>query len=53
MRYERKISRKIYEPIKLTDDTRRININEELDNLIEQKIAIHFIRGQRLDGYFM
>jgi hypothetical protein len=47
IRFE-KILRKIYGPTKLTDRTWRIKTNEELDNLIEHKNMIHFIKAQRL-----
>jgi hypothetical protein len=46
-RLERKILRKIYGPIKLTDDTWRIKTDEELDDFIEHKNIIHFIKAQR------
>jgi hypothetical protein len=39
---------KICGPIKLIDGIRRIKTNEELDNLIEHKNIIHFIKAQRL-----
>jgi hypothetical protein len=48
MRFERKILRKIYGPTKFMDGTSRIKTNEELDNLIEHKNIIHFIKAQRL-----
>jgi hypothetical protein len=48
MRLERKTLRTIYRPIKLIDGTWRIKVNKELDDLIEHKHIIHFIKLQRL-----
>jgi hypothetical protein len=48
MRFERKISRKIYRPTKLIDGTWRNKTTEEVDNLIEHKNIIHFITAQIL-----
>jgi hypothetical protein len=47
-RFERKILRKIYGPTELIAGTWRIKTDEELDNLIEHKNIIHFIKAQRL-----
>jgi hypothetical protein len=47
-RFERKILRKIYRPTELIDGTWRIQTDEELDNLIEHKNIINFIKAQRL-----
>jgi hypothetical protein len=49
LRFERKILRKIYEPNKLIDGTWMIMTNEELDNLIENKNIIHFIKAQKIE----
>jgi hypothetical protein len=51
MRFERKVLTKIYGPTKLVDGTWRIKTHEELDNLIEHKNIIHFIKAQRLRWY--
>jgi hypothetical protein len=48
LRFERKISRKFYRPTKHIDCTWRVKTNEQLDNLIEHKNIIHFIKAQRL-----
>jgi hypothetical protein len=48
MRFERKILRKIYGHTKLIDGTWRIKTNEELDNLVEHKSVINFIKAQGL-----
>jgi hypothetical protein len=48
MRFETKILKKTCGPTKLTDGTWRIEINEELDNLIEDKNILHFNEAQRL-----
>jgi hypothetical protein len=46
--YERKILRKIFEPTKELNGLWRIETNEELDELIQRKNIIRFIKSQRL-----
>jgi hypothetical protein len=48
MIFERKILRKIFGPTKELNDLRRIKINEKMDELIQQKNIIRFIKSQRL-----
>jgi hypothetical protein len=48
MRFGRKILRKIYEPTKLIDGTWGIKTDAELENLIEYKNIIHFIKAHVL-----
>jgi hypothetical protein len=48
MRSQRMILSKTYGPTKFIDGTWMIKTNEELDNLIEHKNIIHFIKVQRL-----
>jgi hypothetical protein len=38
MKFERKILKKIYRPTKLIDGIWKVKTNEELDNLIENKM---------------
>jgi hypothetical protein len=47
MRFERKIFSETYGTTELTDGTWRIKTNE-LDNLIEHKNIINFIKAQKL-----
>jgi hypothetical protein len=46
--FERKILRKIFVPTKELNGMWRIKTNEELDDLIQQKNIIRFIKSQRL-----
>ena len=48
MIFERKILRKIFGPIKEPNGLWRIKTNEELDELIQRKNIIRFIKSQRL-----
>jgi hypothetical protein len=48
MRFEWNFWKKIHGTTELTDVTWRIEINEQLDNLIEHKSIIYFIESQRL-----
>jgi hypothetical protein len=48
MIFERKILKKIFGPIKESNGLWRIKTNEELDELIQRKIIIRFIKSQRL-----
>jgi hypothetical protein len=46
--FERKALRNLFGPTKELNGKWRIKINEELDELIQQKIIIRFIKSQRL-----
>jgi hypothetical protein len=48
MIFERKILRNLSGPTKELNGMWRIKINEELDELIQQKIIVRFIKSQRL-----
>jgi hypothetical protein len=48
MIFERKILRKIFGPTKELNGLWRIKTNEELDDLIQRKSIIRFIKSQRL-----
>ena len=48
MVFERTILRKIFGPTKETNGLWKIKTNEELDELIQQKNVIRFIKSQRL-----
>ena len=48
MVFERKILRKIFGPTKEPNGLWRIKTNEELDELIQRKNIIRFIKSQRL-----
>jgi hypothetical protein len=48
MTFKRKILRKIFGPTKELNGLWRIKTNEELDDLIQQKNIIRFIKSQRL-----
>jgi hypothetical protein len=51
MVFERKVLRKIFDPTKERDDTRRIKTNDELDKLIRHKNIINYIKAQRLSWF--
>jgi hypothetical protein len=46
--FERKVLRRIYGPIKETDGTWRIKLNEELNRLTGNKNIMNYIKAQRL-----
>jgi hypothetical protein len=46
--FERKILRRIFEPIKERDGMWRIKTNDELNKLIGNKTIINYIKSQRL-----
>ena len=46
--FERRVLRKIYGPTQDNDGAWRIKTNEELENLIEKKNIVRFIKSQRL-----
>lgn len=46
--FERKVLRKVYGPVRNEDDTYRIRYNHELEQLIEGRNIIRFIKAQRI-----
>jgi len=50
-RFERKILRKIFGPVRLEDGSYRIRYNDELNNLIEGRTITRFAKAQRLRWY--
>ena len=51
MVFERKVLRKIFDPIKQRDGTWRIKTNNELDDLIRHKNVINHTKAQRLSWF--
>jgi hypothetical protein len=51
MIFERKVSGKIFGPIKQQNGLWRIKTNEELDKLIKYKNIITFVKAQRLNWF--
>jgi hypothetical protein len=51
MVFERKVLRRIFGPTKERDDTRRIKINYELEELIRHKNIINYIKAQILSWF--
>ena len=49
--FERKILRKIFGPTKEHNGTRRVKTNEELDELIQHRSIVNYVRSQRLSWF--
>ena len=49
--FERRILRKIFGPTKMNDGTWRIKTNMELDNLIQHRNVINYVKSKRMSWF--